>query len=1704
MDSLRIHLLGSPHITQQNEPIIIQRRKTLALLAYLFVTAQPQNREALATLFWPDYDQAGARANLRRDLSRLREALGDAPLIISRAEVRCNPDSPVWLDTAVFMAHLTAVRQHSHPPAHLCPECLNALTAAVTLYKGDFMTGFSLPDSPEFDRWQFFQAETWRHGLAEALQQLIQWHSGQGEFELGLAYARRWLSLDALHEPAQRQLMQLYAWSGQSAAALRQYQECVHLLQTELGIHPEAETTALYEAIRTRQLTPPPGLIRQQISIAAAPPAERYQLQEKLAVGGHGELFRGLDRTTGQIVVIKRIRPELVSSNPEYMARFQREGQILSELNHPNIVTMLSHFELDGQHHIVMEYIPDGSLRHLLERQPQLPLPQALTIALELADALSRAHHRQIIHRDIKPENVLLAADGSPRLTDFGLARLRHDNSLITQTGLFIGSPAYMSPEALRGEPLDARADIWSFAILLYEMLAGRRPFTGEQITPVMVRILSEPVPDIRQFRPDVPPALAELLQRMLDKEPDKRIGSMRLVAAALEAIRDLHPATPIPYALSSSPVTINTLSFPPVVPLPTPPPQQIRYSISADGVRIAYAVVGSGPIFVKAANWLSHLEFDWESPVWRHWLTALSAQHTLVRYDERGCGLSDWDVSELSVDAFVRDLEGVVETLGLERFPLLGISQGGPVALSYAVRHPEKVSHLILYGTYSAGRFHRTYSPEQNEQAQTILQLIKLGWGEDNPAFRQFFTTLFMPEATAEQMHWFNDLQRHSASPEMAYRLEEAFFHIDVRPLLQQVTTPTLILHAREDAVVPYAEGRQLATLIPGARFVTLESKNHILLENEPAWPRFLDEVQRFIAEGTVVTTPGEERGRDLSPTITSSIYRGNIFTPGTNHTPSPAPGQPRSHNLPPQATNFVGRTQEVDVLRRWLLEAEDYRLLTLLGPGGMGKTRLALAAAQAVLDSFPDGVFFVPLAPLTNPEQIPLALTESLQLHLLSTDEPKQQILAYLRHKQMLLVLDNFEHLLEGATLVADILQTAPGVKVLVTSRERLHLSSERIYTLEGLAYPEWQTLPEAWDETELAAYDALNLLRQRARIMQVTLPLSASEWEAMIRVCHLVQGMPLALLLATSWLPLLSFSEIAAEIEQCLDFLEGEIRDLPERQRSMRATFDSSWRRLKPEEQTVFMKLSVFRGGFTRQAAQAVTGASLRILRTLADKSLLTLARRGREGHSERCEVHELLRQYGAEALEKAGLTETTRQRHNAYYFDLLQRREIDLKGREQRGALQEIEADMENIRQAWHWALLHRALTALSQAVEPLHFFYDMRGRQEEGSLFLHTSCRHLLASGVSETHPVLIRILTRAYFLGLFAAANDHPEVESALRRCLTLTQQQGDPAEIAYCQGALGSYYNQVVFNREKALPLYQEALATYRTLGDPFFISRALQWQSLCYLRQGPISEFYRLARAGLDVARRCGNKVDIVYALINLSEMTLTQGDYETAARDLQEAVQVAEEVEAHVPLVYLEMLHSFLACLEGDMTKAHILIERAYHRAVEISHTIILAFTAGLRTLLCGLAGEYDLARQMGQTSLSVSGNHGLGLIMAHWGLAVVACHEQHDEEARSHLYMALSEAHKNQLTAPLLWLLPVAAVVVAAASQEEQALELLALAYTHPLGKTGWCAHWPLLVSLQRRLQTEQNEATWRHGQSLTPEAITQQFLAAWGT
>jgi len=274
---------------------------------------------------------------------------------------------------------------------------------------------------------------------------------------------------------------------------------------------------------------------------------------------------------------------------------------------------------------------------------------------------------------------------------------------------------------------------------------------------------------------------------------------------------------------------------------------QEIRFCTSGDGTRIAYSTVGKGTPLAKTANWLSHIEYEWDSPVWKHWLREIAERHSLVRWDERGCGLSDWAVDELSLDAWVRDQETVVDALGLERFALLGISQGGAVAVAYAARHPERVSHLVLCGAYTCGWRHRADAHEI-EARTALLNLTRLGWGQNNAAFRQLFTTRFIPDAGVAEMEWFNDLQRVSTSPENAARQMDAFSRLDVRPLLADVKVPTIIFHSQHDGVVPFEQGRLLAAGIRGSRFVPLASRNHLLLEREPAWPIFLSELGAFL----------------------------------------------------------------------------------------------------------------------------------------------------------------------------------------------------------------------------------------------------------------------------------------------------------------------------------------------------------------------------------------------------------------------------------------------------------------------------------------------------------------------------------------------------------------------------------------------------------------------------------------------------------------------------------------------------------------------------------------------------------------------------------------------------------------------------------------------------------------------------------------
>ena len=280
-----------------------------------------------------------------------------------------------------------------------------------------------------------------------------------------------------------------------------------------------------------------------------------------------------------------------------------------------------------------------------------------------------------------------------------------------------------------------------------------------------------------------------------------------------------------------------------------TPVEQQIKFCTASDGTNIAYAAIGQGPPLVKAPNWMNHLEYDWQSPVWRHVLRELSRDNTLLRFDQRGNGLSDRQAVDITFESMVSDMAMVVDTAGLDRFDLLGISQGCLCSIAYAVRNPERVRRLVLYGGFAKGAL-AMGSESLNQRMALQKQLIQQGWGKNNPAFRQFFTSLFMPGASKEQMEWFNDLQQKTTSSDVAARLFELAASGDVTALLAQVQAPPLVLHCRDDAIASFEGGRRMAAKIPNARFVALDGENHMIMEDEPAWSIFIQEIRQFLAE--------------------------------------------------------------------------------------------------------------------------------------------------------------------------------------------------------------------------------------------------------------------------------------------------------------------------------------------------------------------------------------------------------------------------------------------------------------------------------------------------------------------------------------------------------------------------------------------------------------------------------------------------------------------------------------------------------------------------------------------------------------------------------------------------------------------------------------------------------------------------------------
>ena len=1268
MPRVKLFLFGPPRLERDGQRIQIKRRKAMALLSYLTVTAKLHSRDALASLFWAEHSQTKARANLRRELSTLNKLLNQGQLAVDREQVGLAEQANLWLDVTQFQAELSACEGHFHPALEICPACIPHLTAAVTLYSQDFLAGFTLADSPDFDEWQFFQNETLRQALGGALERLTHGLAEQSDFAAAIPHARRWVALDPLHEPAQRHLMQVYDWAGQQAAALRQYKTYVELLAAELGVPPGETVTTWYNHLRD-------GTKRDRLLIAGQYTLD-HATESLIGRGGLGEVYRGTDIQTGQAVAIKVLQTETSIQNPESLARFIREGETLRQLNHPNIVHLLATEEKAGQHFLVMDYISGGSLDRLLAEQGPLPLERVVEIGLDLADALTRAHRLGIIHRDLKPSNVLLDENGSPCLTDFGVARVKEGGPL-TQTGVVMGTLDYLSPEACNGETLNEATDIWALGVILYELLTGLRPFRGETPGAILAAILTQPPSDLSEHRSDVPAALVNLIGQMLEKSLRHRIQSIRLVGAALETV-------------------------------------------------------------------------------------------------QRG-------------------------------------AEAGP-------------------------------QPDQE------------------------------------------------------------------------------------------------------------------------------------IAQRSVTST-------DIS-------YPGHTIAPG--------------NNLPLQTTPFIGRDTELTRIRHLLLDEPECRMLTLVGAGGIGKTRLAVQSATEVSNSFADGVYFIPLVGINDASFLISAIIEGLNLTISGGVDPNEQLIIYLQGRQMLLLLDNFEHLLsplesgleEAIDLLSKMMQAAPRLKLLITSRERLRLPEEWGVDLEGLLFPQIEGLPDAVDPEKLATYSAIDLFIQRARRAQAGFKLTAEEAPFVAQICQWVAGMPLGLELAAAWVRMMSCQEIAQEIARSYDFLTTSMRGLPARHQSLRAVFDYSWNRLTAAEQDLLARLSVFRGGFSRDAVQQVAEATLLGLSNLVDKSLV------RAIGNRRYEVHELLRQFSAEKLAaKPDEPEQSQSRHCHYYLTFLRNCEPNLKGAKQKETVDAITTDLENVRAAWRWAIARQEVKAICLTGFSLWFYHEMEGRFQAAERLYQVA-----VEGLEQTRQKSIWH-TLAYGQSLadrswFSLRSGHPnqsdilyqQARSILETLLennSLDHQQHQAVQYALARalanlgaglGVLQSQYERGRVAIQKSLPLWinlndgwgqawsktiEANLAEYAGSYE----AAEKHYQQAAYLLTDCQEEGYLLAYAlnalgriacfngaydtsqqmldkGLQLRRRFNTRNGIAMSHLALGDLMEAQQKFDQAKKHHQDALVVTAETGDQHTIAYAQAALGRISRLEGDFSQAAALTQQSLDRCQKMNEIVVLS--------------------------------------------------------------------------------------------------------------------------------------------------------------
>lgn len=661
--------------------------------------------------------------------------------------------------------------------------------------------------------------------------------------------------------------------------------------------------------------------------------------------------------------------------------------------------------------------------------------------------------------------------------------------------------------------------------------------------------------------------------------------------------------------------------------------------------------------------------------------------------------------------------------------------------------------------------------------------------------------------------------------------------------------------------------------------------------------------------------------------------------------------------YNLPQQATPFVGRLTEIaEITRR--MNDPDCRLLTLVGPGGIGKTRLAIQVAMRTAEQFANGACFVPLQPLNVPDFIVATIAEAVSLQFHPSSDPKQQLLDYFREKALLLVLDNFEHLLEGVAILSEILSRAPHVRILTTSRERLNLLEEWVYDVRELSYPTNEA------ETDIESFDAVQLFVQHSRRMRADFALTSLQKPSVIRICRLVGGMPLGIELAAAWIRALSCDQIASELARSLNILETPARNVEPRHRAMRVVFEPTWKRLSESERTVFAKLSVFRGGFTRDAAEQVAGASLNVLSALVDKSLLRVDANGRY------DMHELLRQYAAEMMT-VDESNATADRHLTYFADMIQRGEAHLFGHEQTAWFDRIETEFDNVRTAMTRSLHGGDAEKGLQLAAALGWFFSDGGYHwREGRIWLE---RTLAASPKAS-------VSLRAKALHSGAAIAENPERARALcEQALILARAAGDRWNTAWALSHLGYYWaTSNPQESEQATDALDESLLLFRQIEDPMGLAHTLIRRTVAALRQRDYPHVRALLEEAWTLAREVDDKIITAWIHGYLGEVAwLEEQNIDQAKMHFEMCLSLFREVQFEGGARFMRVCLAQAERATGNYKRAQALYEKLLVSMQESSseHENVDVAIAGLAGIAAAQGKLERAARLLGAVNRSV---------------------------------------------------------------------------------------------------------------------------------